>query len=55
MDSNAGYMEMGSQPTAGRACAMRGCVTGWSTAKPASHLFIAVPDTTGGRRPRGSS
>jgi hypothetical protein len=65
MASVAGITQMGSQPVAGRARAVHVCVSGRSTAataheawllgtrKPATRMFIAVPDTNGTRRPRG--
>ena len=64
MDSNAGYMQMGSQPVAGRARAMQPCApaisaaahAGWLRAlKPAARTFVTVPDSTGHRRPRGTT
>lgn len=66
MASNAGYMQMGSLPVAGRARAIAVCASGRSTMaaahqawhlgslKPIADAFTAVPDTTTrARRPRG--
>jgi hypothetical protein len=64
MDSNAGYMQMGSQPVAGRARAMHACAPASPAAhaaawlrglKPAGRIFVTVPDSTGHRRPRGTT
>ena len=60
MDSNAGYMQMGSQPVAGRARATQVCApemlaahAAWLLAsKPAGRIFVTVPDSAGHRRPR---
>ncbi len=69
MSSNAGYMQMGSQPVHGRVRAMHACVSGRSVAfagAAAAHASwladfqakptttrIAVPDTNRTRRSRG--
>jgi hypothetical protein len=62
MDSCTGYMQMGSQPVAGRARAVDACAPGmlaahaeWLRAlKPAARIFVTVPDSTGHRRSRGT-
>lgn len=62
MDSDAGYMQMGSQPVAGRARATQVCAPAMPAAhaewlralKPAARIFVTVPDATGHRRSRGT-